>query len=257
MGSTITVITVVYNDCTHIEETIKSIVNQTYKEIEFIIIDGASVDGTVDIIKKYERSIDYWVSEKDKGIYDAMNKGIAVATGAYTIFMNSGDTFYNEHVLADIFNQPEIQQELPDIIYGDTYIRHRPYLVLKKADQVPVSDNAMPFCHQSVFIITSHLKKYHFNLSYRIIGDRELITRLYLDKCKYRYINQAISIIEGDGFSNRSRLAYQLEENRMLLDFKLITKGKARINEKKAWIKDLLSNLVPTKVLQLKRRYKT
>ena len=85
----ITIITVVYNDIKHIEETIKSVINQTYKNIEYIIIDGGSTDGTLGIIKKYEKYINYWVSESDKGIYNAMNKGVKKTTGDYLYFLNS------------------------------------------------------------------------------------------------------------------------------------------------------------------------
>jgi len=91
----ISIITVVYNGEEYLEETIQSVINQTYKNIEYIIIDGGSSDGTVDIIKKYEKKIDYWVSEKDEGIYDAMNKGIDVARGEFINFMNADDVIYS------------------------------------------------------------------------------------------------------------------------------------------------------------------
>ena len=89
----ITIITVAYNAVKDIENTILSVLNQTYPNIEYIIIDGGSTDGTLDIIKKYEDKISYWVSEPDKGIYDAMNKGTLKATGVWLNFMNAGDTF--------------------------------------------------------------------------------------------------------------------------------------------------------------------
>lgn len=87
----ITVITVSYNAVSSIEDTIKSVINQSYKNIEFIIIDGQSTDGTVDIIKKYEKQIAYWTSEPDNGVYDAMNKGIDKSTGEWIIFLGADD----------------------------------------------------------------------------------------------------------------------------------------------------------------------
>ncbi len=98
----VSIVTVVYNDAKGLEKTIKSVINQTYKNVEFIIIDGGSTDGTVEIIKKYEDYIDYWVSEEDKGIYDAMNKGIKAATGTWINFMNAGDVFVDCEVLSSI-----------------------------------------------------------------------------------------------------------------------------------------------------------
>ena len=95
----VSVITVAYNEETTIEKTILSVVTQNYSPIEYIIIDGGSTDVTVDIIRKYESHITYWISEKDEGIYDAMNKGLKYASGEWSIFMNSGDWFYDETVI--------------------------------------------------------------------------------------------------------------------------------------------------------------
>ena len=102
-NSKITVITVVYNCHDTIEATILSVINQTYDNVEYIIIDGGSKDGTVDVIKKYQDQINYWVSEPDEGIYEAMNKGIDKASGDWINFMNSGDSFTSDKVLNSIF----------------------------------------------------------------------------------------------------------------------------------------------------------
>ena len=118
----ITVITVVYNGAKYLEDTIKSVINQTYPNVEYIIIDGGSKDGTIDIIKKYEDYIDYWVSEPDKGIYDAMNKGIDLATGQWINFMNAGDRFYDKNVLKVIYEDLKKNNIDADFIYSDTMI---------------------------------------------------------------------------------------------------------------------------------------
>ncbi len=115
----ISIITISFNAKKEIEKTIQSVINQTYNNIEYIIIDGKSDDGTVDIIKKYNDKISQWSSEPDDGLYDAMNKGIKEATGDYIIFMNAGDVFYEPQTLSKIFasaNEPQ------DIYYGETII---------------------------------------------------------------------------------------------------------------------------------------
>lgn|SRR5690606_3619721 len=113
---TLSVITVVYNNAADIERTMRSVMGQTYPHIEYLVIDGGSTDGTVDIIKKYAGQIAHFVSEPDKGIYDAMNKGLAIATGDYVLFMNSGDEIYDPDTVADVFaTAPDA-----DIYYGET-----------------------------------------------------------------------------------------------------------------------------------------
>ena len=99
LKSLISIITVVFNDKYGLEETILSVLSQTSENIEYIIIDGGSNDGTVDVIKKYEKSIDKWISEPDNGIYDAMNKGIALASGGFINFMNAGDVYASNNKL--------------------------------------------------------------------------------------------------------------------------------------------------------------
>ena len=101
----ISVITISYNAVNEIENTLLSVINQKYSNIEYIVVDGGSNDGTVDIIRKYENYIDKWISEPDNGIYDAMNKGIDMASGEWLNFMNSGDMFLNDMVLENVFSK--------------------------------------------------------------------------------------------------------------------------------------------------------
>lgn len=115
----ISIITVCFNCVNDIERTILSVINQSYSNFEYIVIDGGSSDGTLEKIKKYQNKISYWNSESDAGIYDAMNKGIDVATGEWINFMNAGDTFVNENILYDIFTSLIPQDK--KIIYSDFY----------------------------------------------------------------------------------------------------------------------------------------
>lgn len=116
MKPVLSVITIVYNNARDIERTMLSVLDQTYSAIEYIVVDGASNDGTLEIIKRYENRIAKLISEKDKGIYDAMNKGLALATGDYVIFMNSGDEFYANDTVANVF----ATAPGADIYYGET-----------------------------------------------------------------------------------------------------------------------------------------
>ncbi|PWK76533.1 glycosyltransferase involved in cell wall biosynthesis [Mucilaginibacter oryzae] len=112
----LSVITIVYNNVRDIERTMRSVINQTYTNIEYIVVDGLSNDGTLQVIERYKDRISKFISEKDEGIYDAMNKGLALATGDYVIFMNSGDEFYDEETVDAVFASAEDA----DIYYGET-----------------------------------------------------------------------------------------------------------------------------------------
>lgn len=114
----LSIITVNKNNAAGLERTIQSVINQTFKDFEYIIIDGASTDSSVEVIKKYANKIDYWISEPDRGIYNAMNKGIKVAKGEYLLFLNSGDWLVDDKVLEEVFS---IGFE-EDIVYGDLLI---------------------------------------------------------------------------------------------------------------------------------------
>ena len=116
MKPTLSVITVVYNNAPDIGRTLQSVLGQTYGAIEYIVIDGASDDGTLAVIEQHRHQIAKLISEKDRGIYDAMNKGLALATGNYVIFMNSGDEFYDNHTVEKVFATAEDA----DIYYGET-----------------------------------------------------------------------------------------------------------------------------------------
>lgn len=164
----ITVVTVCYNAVDTIENTILSVLNQTYDNIEYIIIDGSSTDGTVDIIKKYADKIAYWVSEPDNGIYDAMNKGIDIATGDYINFMNAGDGFYDNEALSNLM--PFIKNNV-SVIFGKSIKTNGsgdekleipiPFYTQNKRIKSP------GICHQATFVETSLLKKKNLMLILR------------------------------------------------------------------------------------------
>ena len=149
----ISIITVCYNAEKVIENTILSVINQEYNNYEYIIIDGNSKDNTTEIIKKYSNRITYWISEADNGIYHAMNKGIKKSSGDYLIFMNAGDTFYNNKVLAEIFSENQSK----DIISGIALTgNEKKWLPAKEIDLCLMYFYTTGLCHQATFIKKEH-----------------------------------------------------------------------------------------------------
>ena len=122
---TFSIITITYNAVRLVEQTLLNVLSQSYPNIEYIVIDGGSTDGTVDIIRRYESGLAYWVSEPDKGIYDAMNKGLQKATGDYVWFINAGDTLCSSDTVQSIVSKLQKRKVLPDIIYGESFIPKR------------------------------------------------------------------------------------------------------------------------------------
>ncbi len=200
----ITVITVVLNGEKYLEETIQSVLNQTYDNVEYIIIDGGSTDGTLDIIKKYEHAIDYWVSERDKGIYDAMNKGIDVASGEWINFMNAGDGFFDFYVLSKIFTQNELQNI--DVVYGNHNVMYPNKMRIAKAGKIENIWKGSQFCHQASFISSKVHKKNKFNLSNRIGADFEFFYKLHRMGKSFRYLDLIIANYSAGGLSDIKRV---------------------------------------------------
>ncbi|WP_217512879.1 glycosyltransferase family 2 protein [Vibrio metschnikovii] len=201
----ITIVTVVYNGEAFLEDTILSVINQTYDNIEYIIIDGGSTDRTIDIIRKYEHAIDYWVSEKDQGIYDAMNKGITLATGDWINFMNGGDAFYNNTTLDHVFKKNDLS--VFDIIYGNHQVvypsgRKR----LAKAGQLKNIWKGSQFCHQATFVKCKYHKKNKFNISTKIVADFEFFYSAWKADKNFIFIDVIVARFEAGGLSDVKRI---------------------------------------------------
>jgi glycosyltransferase involved in cell wall biosynthesis len=176
------IITVTYNAEKVIEETIQSVITQTYKNYEYIIIDGASKDNTLSVIDKYKDMISSVVSEPDKGLYDAMNKGIAAATGDYLCFLNAGDSFHEDDTLQLMLHSIN-DDALPDVLYGETAIVNKEghFLHMRRL-QTPEKltwksfKQGMLVCHQAFFAKRSLVKP--FDLSYRFSADFDWCIRV-------------------------------------------------------------------------------
>lgn len=209
----ISIVTICYNGAKFIERTIQSVLSQTYPNIEYIIIDGGSTDGTKEIIEKYSSQISYWCSEKDNGIYDAMNKGIAKATGEWINFMNSGDCFATESALANVMAQ-SIEDDIC-VIYCDAIYNHGDYEIKYVCNRLKDITYKMVFCHQSCLIRTSVHKERSFSLKYKIAGDYDFFYNLYFSKGENAFKHIPIVLSKNDATDSLSRKLYfyALREN--------------------------------------------
>ena len=202
----LSVITVNFNNKEGLEKTIISVIGQLYKDYEFIVIDGGSTDESVDIIKKYKDSITYWVSEKDKGTYHAMNKGIEVATGEYCYFLNSGDYLVDEHVFENVFKLP-VQA---DILSGNVLkIRKNGKFRTIVPHEVPslfkLCIHSLP--HQASIIRTSLFKEVgYYNESFKIVSDFDFFLKaLVLHHKTYKRIDVNFSYFNLEGISSNPK----------------------------------------------------
>lgn len=196
----ITIITVCYNARDVIENTIKSVIKQSYQNIEYIIIDGGSIDGTKEIIEKYKNIFPIiFISEKDDGIYDAMNKGIKLSSGEWLNFMNAGDVFLNTESISEVL--PWLKSDF-DIVYGSTEIRYKDFKTIKKGPN-PNKLWLGYVPHQSAFIKSLIMKKYLYNENNKIAGDLEFFLNVYYNGGKIKKINQIISSFAKDGITEQ------------------------------------------------------
>lgn len=192
----ISVITVVYNGEKYLEQTIQSIINQSYENIEYIIIDGGSNDKTLEIIQKYEASIDYWVSEPDKGIYDAMNKGTSVASGSHTLHINADDLLCLPDSLELEFKQVNyLRGQIMVLLEEQVAIKRMPKKVHPNRY---INMMRLPVFHQS--FIGLKTENSYFDSSYKIIGDNILISQK-LSQEPIDICSKIISIHRGGGVS--------------------------------------------------------
>ena len=178
MNPLITIVTVTYNAVDCIESTIVSIVNQTYNDVEYIIVDGGSTDGTLDIVEKYRNRVSKVISESDSGIYDAMNKGLAMASGEWICFINAGDLLYDEHVLANVFAGKKYNENVA-LICGSRVSYSRSMhvkCVFPAAIGLSPERNTyrlyIPACHQATFFRTKVHQRHPYKCEiYKIKGD--------------------------------------------------------------------------------------
>lgn len=224
------IITINYNNNKGLKKTLESVASQSYSDFQYIVIDGGSKDGSAETIKEYAKYIDYWVSEKDKGIYHAMNKGIAQANGEYCLFMNSGDSFYDSYVLEKIakLNCNE------DILVGKVVTmetKHQIFLPpLREISLYYLYSENIP--HQGTFIKTKLLRKYPYDETLQIVSDwKFFVQTIIIDNCSFKYIDEFVSQFDMEGISTsnpertwkeKEQVLAEIFPARILADYKFM-----------------------------------
>ncbi len=213
MNKKISVVTIVYNGESLIEKTILSVINQSYKNLEYLVIDGKSTDNTLEIINKYKANINIISSEKDTGLYDAMNKGQQLSTGDFIIFMNAGDQFYNNQVLENIAS---INNLTSDIYFGETMFVDEvfkeigvrsvvtPHKLPKKLNKQNFK-YGMVVCHQSIIIRKALCSQ--FNIKYRFCADIDWILNALEKSNSNINVNMIVSKYLVGGISDKKKIS--------------------------------------------------
>ena len=195
----LSIITINFNNKDGLQKTIDSVISQTWKDFEWIIIDGGSTDGSKELIEQYQQYIAYWCSEPDKGVYNAMNKGIAKARGEYLNFMNSGDLFYEPTTLWNVFHE----KLWGDVVYGDNIaIDNGKELIWQYPHHMELEYfYEKNICHQAMFIKCSILKKEGYDESYKIYGDWARWLMIAFDGGTFQYVPYFVCKYELGGIS--------------------------------------------------------
>jgi len=243
----ISLITVVYNAEKVLEQTLQSAINQTYKNIELVIIDGGSKDSTLQIAEKFRSSIGTLISEKDKGIYDAMNKGVRAAKGEWVYFLNAGDSFYNVHVLENIFLNKDWSGK--DFIYGKVQTVNEPTGVdYLNGKPVTMKDfyTGYPICHQATFTRRSIFETIgEFDISYKLAADTEWFIRIFKkDESRTSFVNEVVAFYDVQGASYHKRMQGYEEYMRFgTKHFPFFINLRNRLNYPLIWLKVKLIRL--------------
>lgn len=202
MLAKVSIITINYNNNEGLVKTIESVITQTFTNFEFILIDGGSNDGSVETIRQYNHRIDFWVSEKDKGIYNAMNKGIQLATGDYVFFLNAGDFFYDDNVLTQV--EKYSQQYNTGILYGNVWDVDSTGMEMKRPKWLlgKITLFRRMICHQSIFAKRSLFAEYGlFDEQYKIKADYDWLLKVICAGATHKYININVAKFNDGGVS--------------------------------------------------------
>lgn len=258
----LTIITINYNNKNGLEKTINSVVNQTYTDFEYIIIDGGSTDGSVDIIKRHENKITFWVSEPDKGIYNALNKGIKHAKGEYLLFLNGDDCLIDNTILTKI--SKHLNQK--DLIYFDI-----DYLNDGKIRKVTYPDTLSFYffftntiCHQTIFFKNKLFSEYGlYDEQLKIVSDWKFIMlSIVKHKASYKHIGEVFCVFDNRGISNtddknNKHIKLHIEERQRVLEeeFPMFIEDYQQFQLLKYYFKKYRLDRIKTLLAKFKNRF--
>ena len=250
------IITVVFNNPDELELTINNVLDQNFSNYEFIVIDGGSSGPTKAVIERYKDSIDYWVSEPDKGIYDAMNKGIIAANGKWLNFMNAGDIYVDNNVLSDVFKNTENNKNYisSSFLIGNTIINYDGFKK-KFNGNIKNIGYGTQFIHQSVFISREFHLTNPYNINQKIAADYEFFFRAIHNNEPYYELNKDICLFAAGGLSDTSRIDTLIGGLWISLSIKFSIKALCvySFNIIKEFIKLLLKYILPSKLIMRMR----
>ena len=251
----VSIIVVSWNTKFFFLKTINSIMRQSYKNKEIIVVDGNSTDGTIEIIKKMKKKFSKIIVEEDKGIYDAMNKGSHLASGNWVVFLNSGDIFYNSSILSDIFKQPI---EKKDIVYGDTLVKNKNINYYAHSTIFSKKTILMPFCHQSTMVKTDIVKKNKFSLEYKYSSDFNFFIKCFSRKKKFYNSNLTIATVLANGVSDNNRQKVYSEHIKILkkYNYNFFIILKLWLFKLSNLVKDCIKYTLPENIILLILKFK-
>jgi len=208
----VSIITVVYNDKEHICPTIENVLKQTYPNLEYVVVDGGSTDGTLDIIKSFGDKL-RWVSEKDNGIYDAMQKGAKLATGEWILFRNCGDFFITPDATSKVFEKYGDDKGEDFLLANSRYFNEYGYRDLKPAILESSFFCAMPVNHPATYIRRTTQLKYPFHLEYKNSADYCFFVEAFLNGATFRYFDVMVSLFDNRFGASTEHYDRSIREN--------------------------------------------